>query len=101
VDNRFRDAYATAFATIPAEYRHYFSTNMHAVENKHSIPCDADIFSYRALLINLWTRPHQDTSDWKEGWAWIVPFGRFSGGEFCVTELCRRIPFPPGAVLGL
>ncbi len=63
VDNRFRDAYATAFATIPAEYRHYFSTNMPAVENKQSIPCDADIFSYRALLINLWTQPHRDMLD--------------------------------------
>ncbi len=64
-------------------------------------PCDEDIFSYRALLVNLWTRPHRDTGDWNGGWAWIVPFGDFSGGDLCVTELRRRILFPAGAVLGL
>jgi hypothetical protein len=97
VDKDFRDSYAAAFEKIPIAYRHFFSTNTPGV----SVPCNEDIFSYRALLVNLWTRPHRDTNDWKEGWAWIVPFGDFSGGDFCVTELRRRIPFPAGAVLGL
>jgi hypothetical protein len=101
VDKEFRNSYAAEFMKIPIAYRHYFSTDMPEAKNKRSVPRDSDIFSYRALLVNLWTRPHRDINDWKEGWAWIVPFGDFSGGDFCVTELRRRIPFPAGAVLGL
>jgi hypothetical protein len=95
VNKDHRNSYAEAFSRIPVHYQQFFSTNAAPdVDNE-------DIFSYRTLLANLWTRPHRDTSDWKEGWAWIVPFGDFSGGDFCVTELRRRIPFPAGAVLGL
>ncbi len=62
---------------------------------------DLDLFSFRTVLVNLWTQPHRDVNDWDNSWAWIVPFGRYSGGDFCVTELRRRIPFPAGAVIGL
>ncbi len=101
IDKDFRELYEEAFAKIPVDRRHYFSTDMPRVENRRSAFRGKDIFSYRALLVNLWTRPHRDTNDWKEGWAWIAPFGDFSGGDFCVAELRRQIPFPAGAVLGL
>ncbi len=74
---------------------------MHGVENQLSVLYNEDISSYRALLVDLWMRLHRDTYDWNESWAWIVPFGNFCGGDFCVTELRRQIPFPAGAVLGL
>ncbi len=94
VDRDFRNSYAKVFTKVPIDYRRYFSTDMTGAMNKR--PCEKDIFSYRAL-VNLWTRPHRDTCDWNEGWAWIVSFGDFSGDDFCVTELppsntlsCRR-----------
>ncbi|KAI9886472.1 MAG: hypothetical protein M1823_001722 [Watsoniomyces obsoletus] len=90
VDYKMRDEYREAFCRIPAEFGRYMET------------ChDVELFSLRVLIINAWTQPHRDTKDWHGGWAWLSVLGDFSGGDFCLTELRRRIPFPHGAVAGL
>ncbi|KAI9724928.1 MAG: hypothetical protein M1812_000204 [Candelaria pacifica] len=89
VDHESCQAYKTEFQQIPQVVRKDFAT------------LDDDLFSLRVLPINLWTEPHRDTKDWKQDWAWICPMGEYAGGDFCITELNRRIPFSSGSIAGL
>ena len=98
-DHKTRDAYLEKFAKIPLRYRNFFSTDGDG--DTAYLGSGSDLFSLRVLLINLWTQPHRDSKDWDGGWAWLAVLGTFSGGDFCITELQRRIPFPSGAILGL
>ncbi|KAI9884406.1 MAG: hypothetical protein M1823_003816 [Watsoniomyces obsoletus] len=89
VDNQARDSYCDAFRRIPSSHAQSMQTD------------PIDLFTLRVLLVNTWTQPHQDSNDWEGGWAWIAALGDFVEGDFCVTQLRRRIPLPPGAVLGI
>ncbi|KAI9790830.1 MAG: hypothetical protein M1816_004789 [Peltula sp. TS41687] len=98
-EHKTRDAYLESFAKIPLRYRSFFSTDGDTsypdqVSNLY-LDRDSDLVSLRVLLINPWTQPHRDSKDWNGGWAWLAVLGAISGGAFCITELQRRIPFPP------
>ncbi|KAI9763373.1 MAG: hypothetical protein M1840_000565 [Geoglossum simile] len=60
-----------------------------------------ELFPLRAILVNTLTEPHVDSDDWIGGWAWISPFGNFSGGDICLPQLGVRVPLPPGGIAGL
>ncbi|KAI9765838.1 MAG: hypothetical protein M1840_007120 [Geoglossum simile] len=60
-----------------------------------------ELFPLRAILVNTLTEPHVDSDDWIGGWAWISPFGNFSGGDICLPQLGVRVPLPPGGIVGL
>jgi hypothetical protein len=62
---------------------------------------DEELFAYQALLINVLTEPHVDHKDWTKGWAWLTPFGDYTGGLLCIPRLKRKIQFQPGSILGI
>jgi hypothetical protein len=57
-----------------------------------------DIFSIIAFLVNLKTTEHKDESDWKFGFAGLVPVGEYTGGDLLLRELGLRIRAPPGCL---
>jgi hypothetical protein len=42
---------------------------------------------------------HLDFNDDKDNVSWIVPFGDWKGGEFCVPQLNQKVPIRPGQVI--
>jgi hypothetical protein len=42
-----------------------------------------------------------DSDDWKGGWAWLGIFGKFTGGDFCLSQLGIRVPMPAGSAMGI
>jgi hypothetical protein len=57
-----------------------------------------DPWSIRAFLVNLMTTEHKDTSDWKFGFAGLVPVGEFTGGDLLLRELGLQIVAHSGCV---
>jgi hypothetical protein len=57
-----------------------------------------DPWSIRAFLVNLMTTEHKDTSDWKFGFAGLVPVGEFTGGDLLLRELGLQIVARSGCV---
>lgn len=55
-------------------------------------------FVLRAALVNLMTNEHKDRSDWRNGFAGLVPVGDFQGGDMILRELGLRIQSRPGCV---
>jgi hypothetical protein len=51
-----------------------------------------DLFSLRALLINVLTEPHHHGGDLKKGWAWLTPFGAYREGLFRLVLRHTRRP---------
>lgn len=92
IDNITRNAYQESFRRIPQSHRRLIEFGPDGHDQ---------LFTSTVLLANLGIQPHRDAGDWDQGWAWIVVLGEFTGGDFAITELKRRIPFPHGAVLGL
>ncbi|KAA8913722.1 hypothetical protein FN846DRAFT_1018584 [Sphaerosporella brunnea] len=90
VDRELRDAYRQAFATT-----------QNAGDRIAAQTFEEELFAYRALLINVLTEPHVDHNDWSKGWAWLTPFGDYTGALFCIPLLQRKIPFQPGSVMGI
>ena len=90
IDPATRDKYRTAYKSIQQE----------ATKNSSQTVMD-DLFPFRALLVNVLTEPHKDQKDWRNGWAWLTPFGKFERGLFCITLLRRKFNFQPGMVLGI
>ena len=60
-----------------------------------------ELFPLRAILVNTHTEPHVDKDDWVGGWAWLAPFGAFTGGDLCVPQLGIRVPMPAGSIVGI
>jgi hypothetical protein len=83
------------------EYRQRFATLKNVGDRLAAQTFQEELFAYRALLINVLTEPHVDHRDWIKGWAWLSPFGSYTGGLFCIPLLKRKIPFQPGSVLGI
>ena len=52
---------------------------------------DIDPFVTKAILVNLHTTEHKDTSDWNRGFAALVPVGNFEGGDLLIRQLGLRI----------
>jgi hypothetical protein len=90
IDAATRDAYRAAYKGI-----------QHEATKQASQTMVDDLFPFRALLVNVLTEPHMDQKDWKNGWAWLTPFGKFDGGLLCVTLLKRKFNFQPGMVVGI
>ena len=59
---------------------------------------EGQIFCMTALLANLLTVEHKDASDWKFGFAALIPFGDFTGGDLVVRELGLQIQVGSGSV---
>jgi hypothetical protein len=59
---------------------------------------DIDPFIIKALLVNVMTNEHKDLSDWKFGFAALVPVGDFTGGDLLLRELGLRIEAPSGCI---
>ena len=57
-----------------------------------------ECFTLRACLVNVFTEPHVDGGDVKNGWASMCPLGGFENGDFCITELERRFVYKVGAI---
>ncbi|KAI9773293.1 MAG: hypothetical protein M1839_002153 [Geoglossum umbratile] len=56
-----------------------------------------ELFTLRAVLINVLTEAHIDCNDWENGWAWIGVLGDFNDGDLCIPQLgiqcpCRQDP---------
>jgi Oxygenase domain of the 2OGFeDO superfamily len=60
---------------------------------------DFDCWAHRAFLFNLDTHAHRDVRDYRLGYAVIVVFGAFTGGEFVIPGLNIKFPFQPGDVI--
>lgn len=56
-----------------------------------------DLFTMRALLINVMTTDHIDTHDWKCGFAGLVAVGDYEGGDLLLRQLGLRIEARQGA----
>lgn len=52
----------------------------------------------RAFLSNLQTESHLEEKDWKGGYAWMTPFGNFTGGKLCIPQLGIQVDFPAGSI---
>ncbi|PUU80002.1 hypothetical protein B9Z19DRAFT_1063801 [Tuber borchii] len=57
-----------------------------------------ECFTLRACLVNVFTEPHLDGADMKNGWASMCPLGEFEDGDFCITELKRRFVYKVGSI---
>jgi len=58
-----------------------------------------ECFALRACLVNVFTRPHVDSSDMD--WAMLGPIGNFGGGQFCIADLRRSFSYPAGSIGGI
>ena len=58
-----------------------------------------ECFALRACLVNVFTRPHVDSSDMD--WAMLGPLGNFGGGQFCIADLRRSFSYPAGSIGGI
>jgi hypothetical protein len=76
--------------------RHKFATLKNAGDRLAAQTFEEELFAYRAFLINVLTEPHMDHLDWTKGWAWLTPFGNYTGGLLCIPLLKRKIPFQLG-----
>ncbi|KAI5845468.1 hypothetical protein BZA05DRAFT_421292 [Tricharina praecox] len=54
---------------------------------------EKELFSLRGLLINLLTEPHQGEHDFKYGFTWLTPFGKYEDGTFYVSMIERKLGF--------
>ncbi|KAI9776692.1 MAG: hypothetical protein M1839_009419 [Geoglossum umbratile] len=90
VDKCTRNAYHAAFDLLSPGAR------IHSTENANE-----ELFPLRAILINSLTEEHVDSGDWKGGWAWLGIFGKFTGGDFCLSQLGIRVPMPAGSIVGI
>src|SRR5579862_5112452 len=81
VDKSTRDAYHAAFDLL--------SPGATVYSTKYA---NGELFPLRAILINSLTEEHIDSGDWKGGWAWIGVFGKFTGGNFCLSQLGIQVP---------
>lgn len=59
---------------------------------------DKECFALRACLVNVFTEPHYDGGDLKDGWALMAPLGEYKPGDLCITELQRRFYYQPGSI---
>ncbi|PUU76143.1 hypothetical protein B9Z19DRAFT_1130192 [Tuber borchii] len=50
---------------------------------------ERECFTLRPCLVNVFTEPHVDGGDMKNGWASMCPLGKFEDEDFCITELKR------------
>ncbi|KAI9771915.1 MAG: hypothetical protein M1839_002698 [Geoglossum umbratile] len=90
VDKRTRDAYRVAFELLSPGAMIYPTKN-----------ADEELFPLRAIPINSLTEEHVDSGDWKEGWAGLGIFGKFTGGDLCLSQLGIRVLIPVGSVVGI
>ncbi|KAH0536730.1 hypothetical protein FGG08_006438 [Glutinoglossum americanum] len=91
VDPKLQKAYGAAYQRLDPGEKIFCTTEDPKKE----------LFPLRAVLVNTLTEPHVDSNDWIGGWAWISPFGVFSGGDICLPQLGVRVPLPPGGIAGL
>ncbi|KAI9765984.1 MAG: hypothetical protein M1840_006991 [Geoglossum simile] len=91
IDPKLHKAYRAAYQRLDPGERIFCTTEDPKKE----------LFPLRAILVNTLTEPHVDSDDWIGGWAWISPFGNFSGGDLCLPQLGVRVPLPPGGIAGL
>ena len=62
---------------------------------------DDELFTLRAILVNVLTEVHTDCNDWKNGWAWIGIVGDFTNGDLCMPQLGIQVPMPAGSITGM
>ncbi|KAI5847275.1 hypothetical protein DFP73DRAFT_593120 [Morchella snyderi] len=86
VDKANRDLCVNMIAALPKEEKQQWATD------------DQECFSLRACLINLFTEPHYDIGDLKDGWAVMAPMGEFTGADFCIREMNRSFVCRPGGI---
>ncbi len=58
------------------EYAKVFQHTPHAIAT-----IKGEIFTLRAILVNVKTDSHVDSSDWEKGFAVMMPMGKFEGGS--------------------
>ncbi|KAH9887162.1 hypothetical protein F4778DRAFT_436504 [Xylariomycetidae sp. FL2044] len=57
-----------------------------------------EIFSLRAILVNVMTYEHRDVMDWHHGFAGLVLLGDYQGGDLLIRELGLQIESRPGCL---
>ena len=62
---------------------------------------DNELFTLRAILVNVLTEVHTDCNDWKNEWAWIGVVGDFTNGDLCMPQLGIQVPMPAGSITGM
>ncbi|KAH0606182.1 uncharacterized protein H6S33_003843 [Morchella sextelata] len=67
-------------------------------EKQQWVTDDQECFSLRACLINLFTEPHYNIGDLKDGWAVMAAMGEFTGADFCIREMNRKFVCRPGGI---
>jgi hypothetical protein len=60
-----------------------------------------ELFTLRAVLINVLTEAHIDCNDCENGWAWIGVLGDFHDGDLCMPQLGIQVPMPAGSITGM
>ncbi|KAH0562470.1 hypothetical protein GP486_002837 [Trichoglossum hirsutum] len=91
IDSKLRQAYRKAYRRLRSAAKILTTTDSP----------DDELFPLRAVLVNTHTEPHVDKDDWVGGWAWLAPFGTFTGGDLCIPQLGIRVPMPAGSIVGI
>jgi hypothetical protein len=60
-----------------------------------------ELFPLRAVLFNTLTEEHIDSGDWERGWARLEILGKFTSGDFCLSQLGISVPMPAGSIVGI
>jgi hypothetical protein len=61
----------------------------------------SELFTLRAVLVNVLSEPHTDDGDWIAGMSWLAVFGKFRGGHLCLPQLGIKVPMPHGSITGM
>jgi hypothetical protein len=59
---------------------------------------EEEVFTLRAVIINLLTEDHVDNGDWRAGLSFLAPLGDFTGADLCLPALKIRVPLPSGSI---
>lgn len=60
-----------------------------------------ELFHLWVIVVNAPSGPHYDSRDWKHGLTWTAALGNFRGGDYFCREMNRRVPVPPGTIVGM
>jgi hypothetical protein len=87
VDSPMREKYHTAWKKLCPAVR--VSTT------------EEELFTLRAVLVNVLTKAHIDCNDQENGWAWIGVLGDFNDGDLYMPQLGIQVPMPAGSITGM
>jgi hypothetical protein len=81
-------------------YKEYVEVAKFSVNHPNTVR-EEEFGTMRALLCNLATDYHKDSSDWHYGLAWLIPVGDYTGGDLILHDLGLQTKAPPGSLIAI